>query len=64
MYEPVPPARPITVPAKPKFIQIAPVMTEAGYVELYSLDQDGQVWRFDDYQKGWRMLPRKRVREE
>jgi hypothetical protein len=44
---------------EPKFVQI----TSAVYgneVLLYALDEDGDVWRFDDKTRQWVKLPRDR----
>jgi hypothetical protein len=42
-----------------KFVQIA-TSVHSGEILLYALDENGDVWRFDDKTRQWVMLSRDR----
>ena len=44
---------------EPKFVQIT-TSVQGGEILLYSLDEAGDVWRFDDKTRQWVKLPRTR----
>jgi hypothetical protein len=48
-----------TKPSGTKFVQIA-TSVQGGQILLYSLDESGDVWRFDDKSHQWVRLPRDR----